>query len=115
MSDPIQGVNTSIPVSVAPVGVATAGQAGATQSSGESPVPAQANVAPPVDQADVGTTQALLTTIIQVANNAPAIDEAKVNALQQAIAGGSYQVDPMTIAKKLLQLDSGSGSGGDGK
>jgi flagellar biosynthesis anti-sigma factor FlgM len=110
MSDPIQGVNTSIPV-----GVATTAQAGASQSSGESPVPAQTNVAAPVDQADVGTTQALLTTIIQMANDAPAIDEAKVNALQQAIAGGSYQVDPMTIAKKLLQLDSGSGSSGGGQ
>lgn len=106
MPDPIQGLSTSVPAGL------TTGQtnaAAAAQTSGTSPDLSPATVAAPVDQADVGSTQALLTTIIQLANSAPAIDEAKVNALRQSIAGGTYQVDPMAIAKKLLEL----GSGGD--
>ena len=112
MPDPIQGINTSILVGVSP------GQAGATnaantaQTSGVSPDLAPANVAPPVDQADVAATQNLLTTIIQIANNAPAVDQAKVNALQQSIAAGTYQVDPVAIAKKLMEIDTGDSGGG---
>jgi len=105
MPDPIQGATTSIPL-----GVDSTGQTGAMQSTDSSTTQA---VVPPTDQADVGQTETLLAQIIQAANNAPSIDETKVNALQQAIQNGTYQVDSMAIAKKLMGLESNSGDGGE--
>jgi flagellar biosynthesis anti-sigma factor FlgM len=107
MPDPIQGATTSIPL-----GVTNTGQAGATQAADNSDATAQ-TVAPATDQADVGQTQALLAQIIQAANNAPSVDETKVNALQQAVQNGTYQVDSMAIAKKLMGLDSKPGDDGE--
>ncbi len=106
MPDPIQGVTTNIPL-----GVGNTGQAGATQSAGEDA--AAQTVAPATDNADVGQTEALLVQIMQAANNAPSVDEARVNALQQAIQNGTYQVDSMAIAKKLMGLDGNSAGGGE--
>ncbi|HEX3881889.1 MAG TPA: flagellar biosynthesis anti-sigma factor FlgM [Stellaceae bacterium] len=106
MPDPIQGATTGIPL-----GVTTTGQAGASQQATDASA-AQAAVAPATDQADVGQTEALLSSIIQAANKAPATDDAKVDALQQSIANGSYQVDSLAIAKKLMNLDNGSGEDG---
>ena len=103
MPDPIQGVNSGLPV-----GVANTGQAGATQSA-DQPAAASSAAVAPTDAADVGQTEALLAQILQAANAAPATDDAKVEALQQSIANGTYQVDPMAIAKRLMNLDSGSG------
>jgi flagellar biosynthesis anti-sigma factor FlgM len=104
MPDPIQGVTTNIPL-----GVGNTGQAGATQSAGEDP--ALQPVAPATDNADVGQTEALLVQIMQAANNAPSVDETRVNALQQAIQNGTYQVDSMAIAKRLMGLDGNPGGG----
>jgi flagellar biosynthesis anti-sigma factor FlgM len=106
MSDPIQGATTSIPL-----GVTTTGQAGASQQVTGSTA-AQTAVAPATDQANVGQTEALLSSIIRAANNAPATDDSKVNALQQSIANGTYQVDSLALAKKLMNLDNGSGEDG---
>jgi flagellar biosynthesis anti-sigma factor FlgM len=68
-------------------------------------------VAPATDNADVGQTEALLVQIMQAANNAPSVDETRVNALQQAIQNGTYQVDSMAIAKRLMGLDGNPGGG----
>ena len=106
MPDPINGVTTNIPL-----GVGNAGQAGTSQAVDNNATSQSA--APPTDQANVGQTEALLAQIIQAANSAPGVDETKVNALQQAIQNGTYQVDPMAIAKKLMGLDTSPG--GDGK
>jgi flagellar biosynthesis anti-sigma factor FlgM len=105
MPDPINGVTTNTPnISL---GVGNAGQTAATQSvAGDA---ASQTVAPATDQADVGGTEALLAQILQVANNAPSVDDTKVNALQQAIQNGTYQVDSMAIAKKLMGLASKPG------
>ena len=105
MPDPINGVTTSLPL-----GVGNAGQSGAAQGAADTTAPQP--VAPPTDQADVGQTEALLAQILQAANNAPGVDEAKVNALQQAIQNGTYQVDSLAIAKKLMGLDSTPGDDG---
>jgi|SRR5580692_9365828 flagellar biosynthesis anti-sigma factor FlgM len=103
MPDPIQGITTNIPL-----GVGNTGQPGGTQAA-DNDATSQAVVAPATDQADVGQTEALLAQIIQAANTAPSVDETKVNALQQQIQNGTYQVDTMAIAKKLMGLDSKSG------
>lgn len=105
MPDPIQGATTGIPL-----GVTNTGQTGTTQST--DPNAASQTVAPATDNANVGQTEALLVQIMQAANNAPSVDEAKIGALQQAIQNGTYQVDPMAIAKKLMGLDTSSGGGG---
>ncbi len=106
MPDPIQGVNTS-----GPIGTIASGQAGASQASAAS---SAATPAAAIDQADVGGTAALLTTIAEAASEVPTIDETRVAALQQAIAAGTYQVDPQKIAEGLMQLESGIASGGGG-
>lgn len=36
----------------------------------------------------------------------PAVDEARVQAVKDAIASGSYRVDPDAIATRLLDLDA---------
>ena len=106
MPDPIQGVTTNLPL-----GVANAGQAGATSTADGGAAPP--TVAPSAtDSANVGQTESLLAQIMQAANNAPSVDQAKVGALQQAIQNGTYQVDPMAIAKKLMGLDSSPGDDG---
>jgi len=106
MPDPINGVTTNIPL-----GVGSAGQTGTTQAVDDGA--AAQTVVPATDQADVGQTEALLAQIIQAANNAPSVDETRVNALQQQIQNGTYQVDSMAIAKKLMGLDSKSGDDGE--
>jgi negative regulator of flagellin synthesis FlgM len=39
----------------------------------------------------------------------PPVDSARVGALRQAIAAGSYKPDPQAIAAAMLRLESGSG------
>lgn len=104
MPDPIHGVNTAIPI-----GTTAAGQSAPAQ--GVSPATG-APAGPVADTADVSGTAALLTTIASAANATPSIDEAKVAALQQAIAGGTYQVDPQQIAKKMIDLEAGPAATG---
>ncbi len=36
----------------------------------------------------------------------PEVDQARVEALRQAVANGTYQIDPQRIAEKLLQFES---------
>lgn len=109
MPDPINGVTTNLPVGVG--GTGQAGQTGAANSADNGS--ASQGVVPSTDQADVGQTEALLAQIIQAANDAPSIDPSKISALQQAIQNGTYQVDSMAIAKKLMGLDSNQGEGGE--
>jgi negative regulator of flagellin synthesis FlgM len=40
---------------------------------------------------------------------APPVDSARVNALRQAIAAGTYKPDPQAIASAMLRLEAGSG------
>lgn len=107
MPDPISGVTTN------PLGLGGTSQAGQTGQTGAAQAvdsgATSGTVVASTDQADVGGTEALLAQIIQVANNAPSVDETKVNALQQAIQNGTYQVDLLAIAKKLMGLDTNSG------
>jgi flagellar biosynthesis anti-sigma factor FlgM len=104
MSNPIDGINTANPVAIV-----TTGEAGATPASEAT---AKIGAVAPVDQADVGGTEALLTQIADAANGVPTVDEAKVSALRQQIAAGTYQANPQQIAEKMFQLDAGLGTGG---
>jgi negative regulator of flagellin synthesis FlgM len=39
----------------------------------------------------------------------PPVDSARVGALRQAIAAGTYRPDPQAIASAMLRLEAGSG------
>ncbi len=39
----------------------------------------------------------------------PPVDSARVSALRQAIAAGTYKPDPQAIASAMLRLEAGSG------
>lgn len=36
----------------------------------------------------------------------PAVDEARVQAVRDALASGSYRIDPEVIASRMLELDA---------
>jgi negative regulator of flagellin synthesis FlgM len=113
MPDPIRGVDTPNPVTptTAPT---TTGATGSTQSTDNTAnaTGTSAATAPAADLADVGQTEALLQNIIQAASNTPGIDQSKVAELQQAIASGTYQVNPDSIAQKLVELEGQLGTAG---
>jgi negative regulator of flagellin synthesis FlgM len=97
--DPIQGVNTTDPVSAT-----STSQNTAATPTGSASAPALG--AAGTDVADVAQTEALLQSIAQAASNVPGIDQAKVAELQQALASGSYQVNPQSIAQNLVELEA---------
>ena len=103
MPDPIQGLGGSDPVRADTIGRASSSQ------PVEQVQPASGSAA---DSADVGQTKNLLAVISTAAADTPVIDEARVAALQQAIANGTYQVNPQQIAQKLLDLDGALGATG---
>ena len=111
MPDPIQGVNTAGAVrpatSTGPVTPAKpADQTGAAAPADATGATPSAGASAKVDLADVGQTEALLNSILQVASGVSGIDQAKVAELQQAIATGAYQADPQMVAKKFMELES---------
>lgn len=111
MPDPIRGVSTPDPITPASTAAGATGAAQTTDAATAAAAAASA-AAPPADQADVGQTEALLQTILDAANNTPGIDQAKVSELQQAIASGAYQVNPQSIAQKIVELEAQLGTAG---
>jgi flagellar biosynthesis anti-sigma factor FlgM len=106
MSDPINSINTTGPVTPATPGGTTAATSNATA------VIPEAGSAPAADVADVGQTEALLQSIVQAANNVPGIDQSKVADLQKAIAAGAYQANPQSIVQKIVELETLLGTAG---
>jgi flagellar biosynthesis anti-sigma factor FlgM len=97
MGYPIQGVDTTGPFNTmlrtrhaAPRTVASAAQS--PTDSG-------------VDSADVAKTAALLKSIVETAGSIPAVDQARVFSLQQAIITGKIQANPQQIARSLTEFD----------
>ena len=107
MPDPIRGVSTPDPVTPASTATGATGAAATPDSAA-----ATAAATPAADQADVGQTEALLQTILDAASNTPGIDQNKVSELQQAIASGAYQVNPQSIAQKIVELEAQLGTAG---
>jgi negative regulator of flagellin synthesis FlgM len=112
MPDPIRGVDTPNPVTPTTTPTTT-GATGSTQSTDNAAnaTGASTSVAP-TDLADVAQTEALLQNILQAASNTPGVDQSKVAELQQAIASGSYQANPQSIAQKLVELEGQLGTAG---
>jgi negative regulator of flagellin synthesis FlgM len=110
MPDPIRGVSTPDPIT--PASTATGATGAAPTPEAAAAATAAIVAAPAADQADVGQTETLLQTILDAASNTPGIDQAKVNELRQAMASGSYQVNPQSIAQKIVELEAQLGTAG---
>lgn len=113
MPDPIRGVSTPDPITSASNATGATGAAATpdTAAATAAGIAAPADT-PAADQADVGQTETLLQTILDAASNTPGIDQAKVNELRQAIASGTYQVNPQSIAQKIVELEAQLGTAG---
>jgi negative regulator of flagellin synthesis FlgM len=98
MTDAIRGIlGTGETAGINPSAGAKTGQA----PGGTSPAPA--NV--PGDSANVSQTQSLLETISAAVAAIPTVDSAQVSEIRQAIANGTYQINPQQVAKQLLSSD----------
>jgi len=60
-----------------------------------------------VSESDVHLTGAgrQLAAIEQSLRELPAVDEVRVSAVRQRLAGGDYKVDPQRVADRLLSLE----------
>jgi anti-sigma28 factor (negative regulator of flagellin synthesis) len=47
----------------------------------------------------------LLQSIVETASSIPAVDQARVVSLQQAIVSGEIQANPQQIAQSLTEFD----------
>ena len=66
------------------------------------------NRQPEVDTDDtlsISSTSTLLTEAEDKANSAPDIDEAKVEAIRQAIQNGEMTIDHQKLAQKMLEFE----------
>ena len=98
MPDPIKGVNT------------TGSFNAMLRARYAAPLPsAPGTQSPPssgVDKADVTKTAALLKSIVETASSIPAVDQARVASLQQAIVSGTIQANPQQIAQSFTALEA---------
>lgn len=70
--------------------------------------PAGDSPARPVEAADslrLTGEAASMQALQRELSNAPAIDNARVQAVRDALDNGSYRINPETIAQRMLELD----------
>jgi negative regulator of flagellin synthesis FlgM len=68
------------------------------------------NAAAPAAAADQLTLTASARSLQQIeaaVGKAPVVDPAKVDAIKQAVQGGTYHVDAASVASKILSFESG--------
>jgi flagellar biosynthesis anti-sigma factor FlgM len=90
----------------------------ATSLAADPPTVASASSSPPgpgPDSVDVSKTAALLISIAEAASNTPAIDQARVADLLQAISSGTVGANPQQIAKSIAELEALLASTGGGQ
>ncbi len=66
----------------------------------------------PPECVDVAHTDALLAAIAEAFDTIPAVDQARITRLQEAVASGTLRANPHQIAQSVIALDallSGSG------
>jgi negative regulator of flagellin synthesis FlgM len=96
MVNKIDGVSGQRPTVPNPGQNARADRANAERGSG----PAQGS-----DQLSLTSSAQLLKELNDVVASTPEVDASRVEAIKQAIADGSYQVDAGRIADQLLKLE----------
>lgn len=55
-----------------------------------------------VDRIDISQKGKEVASLISSINNLPDVREEKVNALKDAVNAGTYKIDPIKIAEKML-------------
>jgi negative regulator of flagellin synthesis FlgM len=89
-SNPIEKIRVSTPVS--------SGSSGASAST------------PRSDSVHITDSARALASLSQAVNEAPEVDMNRVSAVQQALASGSYRINPERIANNMLALEQDLGS-----
>ncbi len=57
------------------------------------------------DTVNVSRSSVLLSELEQVVSSLPVVDSARVDALKQAIASGTYEVDSSSVAERMMRLE----------
>jgi len=86
------------------IGVATARSASVASAKKGEPPSAGSETNGTV-QADSAAASARLQQVRAAIDSTPEIDQARVDAIKQAIAEGRYTVDPQRIAAKFAELE----------
>ncbi|MFN3396768.1 MAG: flagellar biosynthesis anti-sigma factor FlgM [Thermodesulfovibrionales bacterium] len=55
-----------------------------------------------VDRIDISQKGKEIASLIASVNNLPEVREEKVQAIKEAVNGGTYKVDPIKVAEKML-------------
>jgi negative regulator of flagellin synthesis FlgM len=57
------------------------------------------------DQVNVTSSSLLMSRLEEALQSSPAVDAERVRAVRDAIASGSYEIDPGAVADKILHLE----------
>lgn len=68
---------------------------------------AGAPAAPAADQLTLTASARSLQQIEATLGKAPVVNSAKVDAIRQAVQGGTYHIDAASVAAKILSFESG--------
>jgi negative regulator of flagellin synthesis FlgM len=71
---------------------------------------AEASATSETDSVHITQSARSLAALSQAIQDAPDVDTARVAAVQQAIDGGQYTINPERIASRLLQLEQDLGA-----
>ncbi|MFQ5487187.1 MAG: flagellar biosynthesis anti-sigma factor FlgM [Gammaproteobacteria bacterium] len=63
------------------------------------------------DKVSLTDTGALLQRLSDRIAEQPAIDSQRVESIRQAIAAGSYEIDPVRVAEKMISFESALAEG----
>jgi len=95
MTQSIGGIDLQLPATGTPAPASTVGRDAA---DGQSPGPSGGDV-------EITPTARRLAELERSLQGQPAVDSARVEAARQALASGSYRLDPERIAAGLLQTE----------
>jgi negative regulator of flagellin synthesis FlgM len=95
----LNGINLSVPASTARKSPGPQGTATGSQDAQQQPQP----------EVSITSTAALLAQLQQPLSASPAFDQARVTAVSNALAAGTYTVNPDKIAHGLIQTERALG------
>ncbi len=103
----IGGYSTSEPL-VPPKGSSSGGVAAdKSQADAASSAAAASSTAQTGDHVTLTASARALQKLSDAIAETPVVNSAKVSSIKQALANGTYQVDPASVADKMIQFESG--------
>lgn len=102
MPSKINGYSTSQPLAPS-----KGSSPGAAADKAQADASGSAAAAQTGDQVTLTTSARSLQKLSDAIAQAPVVDSAKVAAIKQSIAAGTYQVDAASVANKMLQFETG--------